>query len=195
MGNEYLNCICPVCGKKFHRKKSYLKKCKNPPCCSYECDRIRRKRLMSGKNNHQYGLKGNKNASFKGNVICRMNGNQIDKWVYVPHHPYADANGRVRSYRLVIEVNAEKFNIDFFNNINGNLYLKPELYVHHKDGNHNNDEISNLQVVTKREHRRIHNFLNPQPHDKRGRFISKKNKPDTLTETQRGSGGFGSTGR
>lgn len=31
------NCTCPNCGKEFYRKPSYLKKLKNPPTCSTEC--------------------------------------------------------------------------------------------------------------------------------------------------------------
>lgn len=58
------NTICPVCNKEFHCKPYHLKRCKTV-CCSRECDLVMRQIRMSGSNNHQYGLKGSLNASYK----------------------------------------------------------------------------------------------------------------------------------
>lgn len=67
------------------------------------------------------------------------------------------------------------FNKDYFEVINGITVLKRNLIVHHKDGNHNNDDVYNLEVVTRGEHSALHNKLNPMPRDKkRGVFISKQ---------------------
>lgn len=35
--------------------------------------------------------------------------------------------------------------------------LRPDEHVHHIDGNHKNNELSNLQVLTAPEHCKIHN--------------------------------------
>lgn len=156
---QNLNCTCPICGQKFHLKPSALKKLKLKACCSKECNRKYRSLYMSGTGNHQYGLKGNQNSSFKGQEIIRKNNCQHDIMVYQPEHPYASKTGRVKKHRRVVELNAEKYNPKYFELIDGNRYLKPEYRVHHIDGNHANNNIDNLQVVTQSEHMKIHHVL------------------------------------
>lgn len=169
------NAVCPICGKAFSVKPSHLKRYKTV-CCSRECNRKHRSIYMKGEGNHQYGLKGNKNASFKGNVISKKNNQQFDYWIYCPDHPYANRSKRVKLHRYVVEQNAERFNQKYFDEIEGKLYLRKDLFVHHIDGDHNNNSAENLQIVTKSEHRRLHNIMHPQVKDKKtGRFI-KENK-------------------
>lgn len=56
------NCVCSYCGKNFHRKESHIKKyIKN--YCSQECANKDKKERYKGDGNHQFGLKGEKNAS------------------------------------------------------------------------------------------------------------------------------------
>lgn len=96
---QNLNCTCPICGKKFHVKQSRLAKMKLLACCSRECNKKYRSLYMTGKGNHQYGLKGN----------------------------------------------------------------------------HNNNEFTNLQIVTRAEHRRLHNLMKAPTRDiLTGRFIKTK---------------------
>lgn len=130
---------------------------------------------MTGKGNHQYGLKGNKNSSFKNKPLPKKNGSQCDIWVYCPDNPYANKSGRVRLHRRIVEIYAEHFERKFFDEVNGKLYLKKHLYVHHIDGNHNNNEFTNLQIVTRAEHRRLHNLMKAPTRDiLTGRFIKTK---------------------
>lgn len=151
-----LNCTCEVCGKKFHLKPFQLNKYKHH-CCSKECLDVLKQTLYSGEGNHQYGLKGELNASFKGLEITKVNNNLIDIFVYDPTHPHANKHGRVTKHRLIVEQNYKMFDYKYFEEINGRVVLKKSSQVHHIDGDHNNNDIINLIPVTKAEHRRIHN--------------------------------------
>ena len=93
----YYNLVCPVCGKSFHRKPSTLKKAsqKYGITCSRECSRIIRKEAMSGENNHQYGLKGSKNASFLVGKRSRKNNSVNEVMVYVGEWYLGAESGRV----------------------------------------------------------------------------------------------------
>lgn len=155
--NKEHNCKCPICEKEFYVKPSRLKKLKHKPTCSVECASKLKSQYMSGEGNHQYGLKGNLNASFKGEEIIQHNHNVDDIMIYDPTHPYANQSGRVKKHRLLVEQNYKLFNEKFFLKIGGRIVLKKEYHVHHKDGNHDNNEIGNLEVLTRSEHTSIHN--------------------------------------
>lgn len=167
------NVSCPICGKTFHAAPSRLKKYK-VVCCSMECSKKWRAELMRGEGNHQYGLKGDKNASFKGAYTKKRNGTVWDVFEYCPNHPYANKHGRVKVHRLIVERNYDRFDPACFDLIDGEHYLKKNLYVHHIDGNHDHNWVNNLEIVTRAEHRRIHNLENPQRKDpETGRFKGK----------------------
>lgn len=163
---NYLNCTCVVCGKKFHVKKSHLERYPTHTC-SPECTKEQQRRRMTGENNHQYGLRGEKNASWKG-------GRKISSYGYVliydPEHPFCNGDGNVFEHRLV----AEKYLLNDENSviINGIRYLSPDYAVHHKDFNRQNNDVSNLEVMTKGEHVTLHNLTNPRERDELGRFIA-----------------------
>jgi hypothetical protein len=149
---------CTHCKKLFHVKKSQKEKNKIGNFCSTACFYEFKKDYFKGINNHQYGLKGHLNSSFKGLEIKRKNNKLIDIHIYMPEHPYANKNGRILKHRFLVEENYEMFDISKFVNINNKWYLHKDLEIHHKDGNHDNNDIANLQIVTKSEHRSIHNF-------------------------------------
>ncbi len=156
--NKTPNCKCAICGKEFYLKPSRIKSCKNGVTCSIECSAKFKSIYFSGKGNHQYGLKGKLNSSFKGDEITHKNHNVIDIYVYCPDHPYANECSRIVKHRLIVEQNYKLFNINYFDEINGKFYLKKIYQVHHKDGNHNNNDISNLEILTRAEHTSIHNL-------------------------------------
>ena len=158
------NCVCPICGKPFHSKPYHLKRYGHSlgNYCSRECLTEARKILFSGSGNHQYGLKGPLNASYKGEVIPQKNHKLIEQMVYRPNHPFCSKSGRVKLHRLLVEENYHLFDLKYFIKINGKYYLSPKISVHHKDGNHNNNIIENLIPCTKGEHQHYHKLLREQ---------------------------------
>lgn len=166
--------ICTNCGKAFHIKPYQKKRYSRHAgyFCSKACFNEYKKEWFKGENNHQYGLKGDKNSSFKGKELPYKNHNNTDIYVYAPTHPFANKRGRVTKHRLVVEENRLRFNPDFFQNINDVWVLKKSYQVHHIDGNHDNNNIENLIVVTRGEHTTIHNQHRKQKRDIiTGKFI------------------------
>lgn len=151
--------VCDFCGKSFHMKKCQKERYQRNmgTFCSRRCLNEYRKVWFIGDNNHQSGLKGHLNPSFKGVEIPKKNHNNIDIFIYEPSHPYANKDGRVLKHRLVVEQNYELFDKSFFERINGWVVLKKEVIVHHIDKNHSNNDIFNLDVLYRGEHTRLHN--------------------------------------
>ena len=58
-------------------------------------------------------------------------------------HPFADGKGYVMEHRLVTEDNIGRF-------------LFPDEIVHHVDRNKRNNNISNLVIMSREEHIRLH---------------------------------------
>lgn len=124
---------------------------------------------MSGENNHQYGLRGSLNASWKSDEYITNYGYKLVRKL---DHPFATKSGFVFEHRLV----AEQYLLTDENSIeiDGSLYLRPEFHVHHKDENRLNNDPSNLEVMEAGAHCSYHNKLNPLPRDELGRFCSPK---------------------
>ena len=114
---------------------------------------------MSGAGNHQYGLKGEKNASFLGLVTTKKNVRLVDKWIYTPKHPYANRYGRIKLHTYIVEQNHNLYSDKYFDLVNGVVVLNKKYMIHHIDGNHNNNNLHNLMIVTRSEHSTIHNTL------------------------------------
>lgn len=169
------NVVCAICGKPFHLKQSHIDRydAKLGFCCSKECHREQMKIRMAGSGNHQYGLKGRLNASFKEGVRISENNSIFEEMYYVGDwYKKNNEHGRVKYHRYLVELNHTIFDNSFFEEIDGWFYLKDGYVVHHKDFNHSNNDLTNLQVVTKSEHIRIHNLANPRKRNsKNGQFI------------------------
>lgn len=165
---EYLNCTCPICGKKFHKKPYALKNSKNH-YCSRTCHNEAKKEYCKGKANHQYGLKGRLNASWKSD-------RKVSKYGYIQirclGHPFKDGDDFVFEHRLV----AEKYLLNDGNSvtIDGKRYLSPMFVVHHINHNRQDNRTENLVVMTKSEHSKMHSHENPMPKDgQTGKFIGR----------------------
>lgn len=167
------NLVCPICSKAFHRKPYAIKiaKWKDGMCCSLECSNKLRKTKFSGKGNHQYGLRGPKNATFKDENLSRKNNNVREVMVYVGEWHREAISGRVKEHRYLVEQNHSEFGDEKFDKVGDWYYLKKDYVVHHKDHNHNNNSLENLAVLTKAEHVRLHNLANPRPRNIKGKFI------------------------
>lgn len=124
---------------------------------------------MTGEGNHQYGLTGSKNSSWKSDEKISSYGYRM---IRKPDHPFCDTDGFVFEHRLVVEEHW----LTPFNSveINGQLYLPPEYEVHHINGDKLDNSPENLFILTKGFHITIHNLENPRPRDEHGRFISKQ---------------------
>jgi hypothetical protein len=68
-------------------------------------------------------------------------------WELCPDHPKAERFGFVAQHRLVVERSLGRFLLD-------------EEMVHHMDENRKNNNIENLQVVSRSDHRKIHCLQN-----------------------------------
>lgn len=145
---------CCVCGKEFYAKPFRVKRTKHELTCSKECGRKYRSQWFSGENNHQYGLKEDKNPTFK-------NWKRKSTWGYIlvhrKDHPFHNSSGMVLEHRLIIEENADKFDDKYFVEIDGKKYLKKEYQVHHKNEIKSDNRLENLVILTKSEHQSLHN--------------------------------------
>lgn len=173
------NVECTICGKPFHLKQSHIDSCKGDFgfCCSKKCFAKVQKIRMSGSGNHQYGLKGSLNASFKNDILKKNNNGLCEMMVYIGDwYVKPTQNGRISEHRYVVELNHDFFQSYFFEKIGDWYYLKDGYEVHHKDFNHSNNNLSNLQILTKSEHVRLHNIARPRERNKEnGQFIKNTN--------------------
>lgn len=94
--------------------------------------------------------------------------------VYLKYHPYAETKivrghkyKRVKKCRLVYEAAMNRIDYDEFVKCLKNdpkrastlLYLPPEMEIHHIDDNSLNDQLGNLEALTKEEHARLHSTI------------------------------------
>lgn len=152
---EWFNMECPICGKKFHIKQSRVGKAK-VHYCSRQCHHVAKKEYQSGQGNHQYGLRGKDNPTWKGGRKLSQHG----YWeVQCIGHPFAVGRvGYVLEHRLV----AEKYLLTDENSvvIDGKRYLSPDFIVHHRNGDKLDNRPENLSVMRKGDHSRLHNIVN-----------------------------------
>ena len=95
--------ICPICKKEFYRKQSWVSRLKNvnDATCSKECYAKLKSINFTGKNNHQYGLTGSKNASWKSDV--RHKNDNRYTLIRSETHPFRDKANFVPEHRLIAE--------------------------------------------------------------------------------------------
>lgn len=181
------NVVCTYCGKPFHMKENQKLRYSRSRgfFCSRECLSRFMRTSMLGEGNHQFGLRGSKNSSFKGNEISKKNNNLIDIRVYAPDHPFCGEDSRVLKHRLIVEEHADLFDDRYFTVIDGKKYLLPSIEVHHKDFNHNNNDISNLEPLTKGEHVSKHNARREIVRGKDGRIIGVVDKQRVVVKFKR----------
>lgn len=124
--------------------------------CSKECCNQLRKTMYKGNGNHQYGVTGSKNASWKSDKRHEYDDNKYTL-IRVEDHPFRSKSNFVPEHRLI----AEKYLLNENNSIkiNDKLYLKPECVVHHIDLNKKNNSIDNLYVFENESlHTLFHNL-------------------------------------
>nr|DAW84355.1 MAG TPA: HNH endonuclease [Caudoviricetes sp.] len=165
-------CKCKICGKAMYLKPSRLKRVKNGITCSKECASKLKSEYMKGEGNHQFGLIGDKNASYKDSDLITNYGYLLE---YCPGHPYphdkSNKTTRVLQHRLVVERNSNMFDDSYFEVIDGWKVLKPEYDVHHINEDKQDNRIENLQVLLRSEHSTYHNLQREIIRDELGRII------------------------
>lgn len=200
------NCVCMVCGKEFHAQESQIKKY-GAKYCSIECHRIAKKEYMKGENNHQYGLKGDKNSSWKSDTKISYYGYRL---VRMLEHPFKNSDDFVFEHRLV----AEKYLLTDENKItiNGVDYLSSDYHVHHLDFDRLNNSPDNLFVVLQKLHTRFHNLMRMEAkkinnnekckvedlfskEELKEKFFEFINNEDKTTQMESVRADFGSTGK
>lgn len=157
-----LNCTCTQCGKKFHMKPFQMKSYKRSfgYFCSRECITEYRKTAMKGTGNHQWGLKGELNASFKRGLLTRKNNHLQEVWVSCPERPdIGTRNARMTQHRYNVVSNWNRFDSNLFEKVGEFYVLKKNLQVHHIDLDHTNNDINNLTVLSKKQHTAVHNQI------------------------------------
>ena len=152
--SQKIKCICPICGKEFYLKPFYYNRA-STHCCSKECSTKLKETTFGKENNHQFGLKGELNSSFKGKEIPKRNIHQVDLMVYDPENPEANKSGRIKKHRQIIYQNKDRFDDCIFND----EILNKKIQVHHIDCNHNNNQLDNLIPLTLKQHKSVHNLL------------------------------------
>lgn len=163
------NVKCVICGKDFWRKPSHLERVKQSTC-SKECKNSLSKKRMSGMGNHQYGLKGKDNPTWKSDIRISEHGYRLIRDL---NHPFRTLSDFVLEHRLI----AEKYLLNAENSVevDGKTYLNPSLEVHHIDEDKLNNSPENLLVLTKSEHMKLHNKGRPIFRDGiSGRFVKKE---------------------
>lgn len=150
------NCVCEYCGKIFHRKQSHIDK-NTHNYCSTECKSRAESILMCGEGNHQYGLKGDKNSSWKSDERISYYGYKLIRCL---DHPFKNSDDMVFEHRLI----AEKYLLTEENStiINGKKYLSQEYCVHHIDFDKLNNDPENLYIIKRGLHTRFHILLNEE---------------------------------
>ena len=171
------NTTCPVCGKKFHVKPQRFKRQKTI-CCSRECSSKLKTEIFSGKNNHQYGLKGELNSSYKYDIKLSNYGYILFRKI---EHPFRTKDYFVFFHRLVMEeyLRYNHPDSEFLVYVEGfsEKYLDPAIKVHHKNENKLDNRISNLECMTLSDHSAYHNSTRDHYRDETtGRFLKKSGK-------------------
>ena len=148
-----LNCECEICHKLFHRKQSQIDKYKHH-YCSEKCHALAKMEYMKGENNHQYGLKGQLNSTWKQDERISNYGYRLIRKL---DHPFKNSDDMVFEHRLV----AEQYLLTDENRIiiNGQYYLSDEFHVHHLDFDRLNNNPNNLYVISKYLHMKFHASL------------------------------------
>lgn len=98
--------------------------------------------------------RGQRMSNYVGRFVSNYHGYA---WVHLPGHPFAQKDW-VREHRLVVERHlvATDPASDMLIALGSNLYLSPEIVVHHINGVKDDNRLENLAPMTNAEHVRLH---------------------------------------
>lgn len=166
MWNRTPNYKCVICGKEMYVRPSAIEKSKGWGfTCSKECGKENRSKHTVGVSNHQYGLRGDLNSSFKGDRKISRYGYVL---IYNPTHKRANHAGYVFEHILVMEKHLGR-SLKYF----GHKHKDNEV-CHHIDRNKQNNSIDNLMLLTDSEHVKLHHLEGDYKRDEKGKFKNGK---------------------
>jgi hypothetical protein len=110
---------------------------------------------MTGAGNPQYGKFGAQAPRYKDRIVT-SDGYVL---VHAPGHPFAQpGKGLIMEHRLVMEAHlrATEPRSPHLIEVDGVLYLRHEIEVHHENEVTGDNAIENLVCLTTAEHARLH---------------------------------------
>jgi len=157
------NVKCYICKKDFHVKPFHLNRMKNPEriCCSFNCSKKEKSDRLKKEGNHQFGLLGELNSSFKSDIRLTTYGYIAIRDI---NHPLCNYSGFVLFHRVCIEeflLSTKQFDNLSFDKKTKRYYLPHKYVVYHKNENKLDNRLDNLQIMLKSEHVKLHNINNP----------------------------------
>lgn len=168
------NMECPVCGKRFHIKPYRINRLRTNEkvCCSKKCFYITKKEMCIGELNHQYGIKGELNSSFKSDI-------KFSNYGYIlirnTTHPLKTKDNFMFVHRLIMEehLRANYPDSTYLISIEGykNKFLDVDIKVHHKNEDKLDNRIDNLECMSLSDHTRLHCKLRNYKRNKEGDFV------------------------
>lgn len=98
--------------------------------------------------------RGRRLSNYTGRYVSTYHGYA---WVHVPGHPFANKEW-VREHRIVVEQHLREADphSDMLIVLGENLYLSPEIVVHHINGVKDDNRLENLAPMTNAEHVQLH---------------------------------------
>ena len=150
ISRDKVKITCPVCGRTF---LEHLSKSVDRVYCSNDC------RYKSSEYSEAISerTKGAGNGMWRGGTA-----EHFDGYIYelCRDHPFTKT-GYVFQHRLVVEQHLRETNPDSacLVRIGDNVYLRPDLVVHHKNFDRKDNRIENLEVLSNGDHQRLHNQL------------------------------------
>ena len=150
------NLVCPICGKDFYRRPSYIRRRKGVVCCSLNCSSLYRRSLdpLGDRKCKNCGKRFRTNPAYirrrpkTGGKFCSrkcfVEYKRNNPSVYIDGSGYVVC-GRQRVHRTVMEKHLDR-------------KLGKDEHVHHKNGNKTDNRMENLQILSASEHSKLTNI-------------------------------------